>query len=192
MVVVISVQLFILVSVPGYYRLSCLLVQVYRYPYTWFDCGDTYSVEVSYNASAGCGGPTAAADFCISVDVYVGGLPNDEPCTATALPVNTNCVYTTSTTDGATDTPGVTAPGCANYLGSDVWFSAVVPANGAIDIEFLNGVLTDGGAAVYTGPDCSNLTLLECDDDDGCSNASIQFVWFNTGIYNLDSCLRIW
>ena len=153
----------------GIIELSCLTgaPSTDTHILTGLTVGDSYSIEVSYNASAGCGGPTAAADFCISVDVYVGGLPNDEPCTATALPVNTNCVYTTSTTDGATDTPGVTAPGCANYLGSDVWFSAVVPANGAIDIEFLNGVLTDGGAAVYTGPDCSNLTLLECDDDDG-------------------------
>ena len=129
--------------------------------------GATYSVQVSYSASGGCGGPNGNAEFCISVDVTTGGVPNDEPCTATVLPVNTNCVFQTSTNDGATDTPGVPAPGCANYQGSDVWFSAVVPANGAVDIEFLNGVLVDGGAAVYTGPSCNNLTLLDCDDDSG-------------------------
>ena len=129
--------------------------------------GNTYSIEVSYNAAGGCGGPNGSAEFCIAVDVTTGGVPNDEPCTATVLPVNVNCVYQTSTNDGATDTPGVTPPGCANYLGSDVWFSAVVPPNGAVDIGFLNGVLVDGGAAVYTGPDCSNLTLIACDDDSG-------------------------
>ena len=98
--------------------------------------GNTYSIEVSYNAGGGCGGPNGSAEFCIAVDVTTGGVPNDEPCTATALPVNVNCVFQTSTNDGATDTPGVPAPGCANYQGYDVWFSAVVPANGAVDVEF--------------------------------------------------------
>ena len=175
---------------PGVIELSCLTGAPSDddHVLTGLVIGNTYSIQVSYNAGGGCGGPNGSAEFCIAVDVTTGGVPNDEPCTATALPVNVNCVFQTSTNDGATDTPGVPAPGCANYQGSDVWFSAVVPANGAVDVEFMNGVLTDGGAAIYTGPDCSNLTLLECDDDGGGLNGLMP----NFELYGLTAGSTIW
>jgi len=94
---------------------------------------------------------------------------NDNPCTATALTVGTTCTYVTSTTVGATATTGPPAPGCANYSGGDVWFSAVVPASGRVVIDSQTGGITDAGMALYTTTPntCSGtFTLVECDDDD--------------------------
>lgn len=92
---------------------------------------------------------------------------NDNPCGALALAVNASCTYTTATTTNATGTTGVPAPGCASYNGGDVWFSAVVPANGNLNIETSTGAITDGGMALYTAPNCNGpFTLVECDDDD--------------------------
>lgn len=90
---------------------------------------------------------------------------NDLPCGAIPLNPNANCNYVTYTNEYATAAPGVPAPGCAAYLGGDVWFSVIVPASGNVLIDTQVGVLLDCGMAVYTGT-CSSLTLVECDDDD--------------------------
>ncbi|MGV9004483.1 hypothetical protein [Flavobacterium sp.] len=90
---------------------------------------------------------------------------NDDCLNAIALPVNTLCSFSTYTNAGATASTGITAPGCSLYSGGDVWFSAVVPANGILQIDTVEGVLTDGGMAIYSGT-CGTLTLIECDDDD--------------------------
>ena len=89
---------------------------------------------------------------------------NDNPCNAIALPVSATCSFTQYTNVNATATPGVPAPGCANYQGADVWFSAVVPASGTIHFDTDIGGITDGGMAVYSGA-CSALTLIGCNDD---------------------------
>jgi hypothetical protein len=91
-------------------------------------------------------------------------LSNDNCSGAISITPSTTCSYTTYTNAGATASAGVPAPGCANYIGSDVWFSVLVPATGALFINSIEGVITDGGMAVYTGT-CAGLTLLQCDDD---------------------------
>ncbi len=91
-------------------------------------------------------------------------LSNDNCSTAIAITPSTTCNYTTYTNAGATASAGVTAPGCANYIGGDVWFSVLVPASGTLVIDSIEGIITDGGMAVYTGT-CAGLTLLQCDDD---------------------------
>lgn len=73
-----------------------------------------------------------------------------------------------STIVGATASAGAPAPGCAQYLGSDVWYSVEIPDSGSITIETgpAQGITTfDSGVAVYSGS-CGTLTLIECDDDD--------------------------
>lgn len=98
---------------------------------------------------------------------------NDDPDTALALTVGD--VYEDNTTLGnnnfASDSqlvdPSIPAPGCANYSGGDVWFSAVVPESGSITVEtqfFEGSALADSGMAIYT-EDLS--MVLDCDDDDG-------------------------
>ncbi|MCF6129756.1 T9SS type A sorting domain-containing protein [Flavobacterium sp. AS60] len=92
-------------------------------------------------------------------------ITNDDPCGAVSLTVNTTCSYATYTNSGAAASGGIPAPGCASYSGSDVWFSAVVPATGVLTVDLQTGVMTDSGMAFYSGT-CGSLTLLECDDDD--------------------------
>lgn len=106
---------------------------------------------------------------------------NDNPCGATALPVNATCTYTTSTTAQATGTTGVPAPTCSNYAGADVWFSVVVPASGGLILDSNTGVVTDGGMALYTAPSCSGtFTQVACDDD-GSANGLMPMI-FATGL----------
>ncbi|MBK6397303.1 MAG: hypothetical protein IPF75_03300 [Bacteroidetes bacterium] len=89
---------------------------------------------------------------------------NDDPCNATPLTAGANCNYVTGDNTNATSTGGVPNPGCASYLGSDVWFSVTVPASGSIDLDSDIGGMFDGGMAVYSGT-CSALTLVSCNDD---------------------------
>jgi gliding motility-associated-like protein len=103
---------------------------------------------------------------------YVSAQPaNDDPCNATALPVNAACTFSSYTNVNATATTGVPAPGCANYQGGDVWFKVTVPPSGAITVDSKQGTLTDGGMAFYTGPNCNTLSLLACDNDNSNNGA---------------------
>lgn len=95
-------------------------------------------------------------------------VPNDDPCNATPLTVNSGCSYTSDDNSGATDS-GIADPGCGSYSGGDVWFEFTVPASGDITIQTQSGGVTDGAMALYSGANCSSLTLLDCDDDGGTS-----------------------
>jgi gliding motility-associated-like protein len=97
---------------------------------------------------------------------------NDEPCNAITLTATATCTYQTFTNAAATATAGVPAPGCANYLGGDVWFQVTVPAGGSLHFDTQTGVITDGGMAIYNAPSCTGpFTLIECDDDDSPNGA---------------------
>ncbi|OUR92680.1 hypothetical protein A9Q87_06480 [Flavobacteriales bacterium 34_180_T64] len=122
--------------------------------------GTTYRIRVQ-SASL----PLATGVICI-YDAAASGTPaSDEPCTATPLTVNATCTFSTFDSTGATDSSPAD-PGCADYQGQDVWFSAVVPASGNLTIDTDdNGTVTDSGIALYTGT-CGALTLVECNDDD--------------------------
>ena len=90
---------------------------------------------------------------------------NDDPCAAAILTPAATCTYQTFTTVGSTPSAGYPAPGCASFQGNDVWFQVTVPASGALTIDCIQGSITDGGMALYSG-DCNTMTLIECDDDD--------------------------
>ncbi|MDB5202470.1 MAG: hypothetical protein JWQ27_1879 [Ferruginibacter sp.] len=101
---------------------------------------------------------------------------NDEPCTAIPITATATCNYTTYTNANATASAGIPAPGCANYLGGDVWFSVVVPASGSLKFDTQTGVITDAGMAIYSAPSCTGpFTLIECDDDDS-PNGLMSFI----------------
>ena len=94
---------------------------------------------------------------------------NDDPCNATPLNVATTCSFVNATNASATASTGVPAPGCAGYSGGDVWFTAIVPANGSLLVTTQANVMTDGGIAFYSGT-CSSLALISCDDNSGTGN----------------------
>lgn len=123
----------------------------------------TYYVQIMRQS----GGDNAnmSGNIC-ATNISTAAPPNDNPCSATVLPVNASCTLTNTTNLNATNTTGVTAPGCASYSGGDVWFSVTIPASGSLNVETYANSLTDGGMAVYSGI-CSALTLVSCDDDSG-------------------------
>ncbi|MEP7170346.1 MAG: hypothetical protein ABI855_13325, partial [Bacteroidota bacterium] len=131
---------------------------------------------------------------------------NNEPCTAINLGTpSTTCSYSGYTNCGATASTGrFTNPGCANYLGGDVWFKVTMPASGQLTVNSTAGILTDGGMAIYAAPTnlCTD-TLIEiaCDDNAGAGNmpmlsiaqppGAVLFIRFwengnnNNGTFNL-------
>lgn len=123
----------------------------------------TYYIQITRRS----GGDNAnmGGNIC-ATNVSSSAPPNDNPCSATPIPVNASCVLTNTTNLNATNTAGVTAPGCASYSGGDVWYSVVIPASGSLNIESYANSLSDGGMAVYSGA-CGALTLVSCDDDSG-------------------------
>lgn len=123
--------------------------------------GVTYYITVDTWPTPDC------TDFTIDI---IESVPpnNDDPCNAIALTVGSDCVVGYYTNAGSTSTTGVPDPGCANYVGNDVWFTAVVPAGGEIFIDMVDLDIFDGGMAVYEGT-CNSLTLVQCDDN-GSSN----------------------
>lgn len=85
---------------------------------------------------------------------------NDNCANAIPLTVGSSCTPATYTNDYAT--PEGTAispnPTCGFYQGADVWYTAVVPASGALRIETTT---TNAQTAIYTGT-CGNFTQLIC------------------------------
>ncbi len=91
---------------------------------------------------------------------------NDDPCNAITLTVAAACSYNTYTNACATPTNSIPPPGCGNYIGSDVWFKATVPASGQLTVTTNTGVMTDGAMALYTAATCSTgFALVACDDN---------------------------
>lgn len=121
--------------------------------------GITYYLIVDNYSSS------ASAGYSVKVEGPLSSPANDECADAITLTVGTSCSYTEYTNENATHSAGVPEPGCANYLGGDVWFKVTVPASGHLIIDTDEGVITDGGMAIYSGS-CGSLTLIECDDDD--------------------------
>lgn len=122
--------------------------------------------------------------------VTSGGPSNDEPCTATPITPSLTCSYTTYTTACATGSVGPPAPGCANYITNDVWFSLTVPASGTLTFDSQTGVILDGGMAVYSGT-CGSLTLLGCDDD-ASTNGAMPMLTLNSLTPGATLWIRFW
>ena len=117
-------------------------------------------------------------------------VASDDPCTASPLSVNSNCIYVASTNVGATASAGVPNPGCANYTSGDIWFKAIVPPGGAINIDTQDGTMTNSGMAIYSGT-CNNLTLLQCDDNSSL-NGNMSYIAAIGLIPGSTVWIRIW
>lgn len=131
-----------------------------------------YYVRV-YTTSTG-----VASNFTMCIGTPPPPPPNDDPCGAISITIAGTCAFTQYTTESATASPGIPAPGCAGSVFIDVWFKFVVPSSGAIIINTNTGVITDSGMAIYSSSDntCNGtLTLIECDDDDS-PNGTMSFI----------------
>ena len=92
---------------------------------------------------------------------------NDNPCNAVVLAPNLSCTNTPGTLAAATPTPSIPAPGCANYVGGDVWYRVTVPASGQITVTTSQqGGGINTGMAFYTAAACTGpFSLVSCNDD---------------------------
>lgn len=111
----------------------------------------------------GCPDQTEDVIICVPI------ICNDEPCIATPLAVGTSCSYSSFNSTGSTISSGMYEPGCASFsatLSEDVWFSAVIPANGVLEIQARDDAGVAGayypGIAIYSGP-CGDLMHQGCD-----------------------------
>lgn len=127
--------------------------------------GNTYYVRVySYSDEEG-----ADTTFDICVLTIPPPPANDDCSGAVALVtgVNFGANAVETTVGGATASTTTPNPTCASYSGGDIWYSAVIPADGGLVFETgaSAGVNTfDSGMAVYSGT-CDALTQIGCDDD---------------------------
>ncbi|MBK8500647.1 MAG: CUB domain-containing protein [Flavobacteriales bacterium] len=81
--------------------------------------------------------------------------PNDSPCSATALPVPILCNYQLTNVLWGTTTAGYPNPSCGAYAGRDVWYTAVVPASGNLQVQATLVSASSIGIAAYTTPACN-------------------------------------
>jgi hypothetical protein len=132
--------------------------------------GSTYYIRVG--RMSGNGTASMNGTICVTSVTPPPAPSNDDPCQATLLSVGASCSYIYSTNVSATNTSGVTAPGCGGYSGGDIWFKAVVPSSGAIVFTTDTGSVIDGAMAAYSGS-CGSLTLITCSDDGYGANAKM-------------------
>ncbi len=104
-------------------------------------------------------GNDEGGDFTICL--WEPTLPANNNCLdAIALNVGNSCNFTTYTNDFATpeDISIAANPSCGAFRGADVWFTAVVPASGALRIEKTTNF---SQTTLYTGT-CGNFTPFLC------------------------------
>jgi hypothetical protein len=87
--------------------------------------------------------------------------PNDEPCGAIALPMNSDCQFFNTGSNAATLSviagAGTAPAGCVSgaLLQNDVWFSTTVPPSGLIGIATEEGSICAGSYNLYTATACN-------------------------------------
>jgi len=139
---------------------------------TGLTVGQTYYIRVySYSDEDG-----ADTTFNICVTTPPNPPANDDCVNAIALTVGNSLTSNAveSTVAGATNSTGVANPDCGTYTGGDIWFSAVVPADGNITFETgASGTNTsfDSVIAAYSGT-CGSMTQIGCIDQGSANNFS--------------------
>lgn len=117
--------------------------------------------------------PPSAVSFDLSVSLTGMGVPNDLPCNATVLPLNTNINGDNSCSGGSSE-PG--APSC--WTGgalNTVWY-AVTPTTNTLTVKTFLGTLSNTQIALYQGS-CASLTQVaptssSCNQDISCGSNS--------------------
>lgn len=80
---------------------------------------------------------------------------NDSPCAAIPLSVPTLCTYQSASVLWGTTVAGFPTPSCGAYAGRDVWYTAVVPASGNLQVQTTLLSASSIGIAAYSAASCS-------------------------------------
>lgn len=123
--------------------------------YSGLTTGNTYKVRI-YHYFAGSG----TGNFTICITTPPPAPTNDACASAIPLTVNSSCTYTSSTTDGASES----LSGCSGFADDDVWFSFVATNS----LQTINVSPTDNYLdlvyQLYTGS-CGGLSSVACVDN---------------------------
>ncbi|RYF46737.1 MAG: T9SS type A sorting domain-containing protein, partial [Cytophagaceae bacterium] len=154
------------------------LTNTLLYPLAGLTANADLDVYIRTNCGNGNFSDWVQIDLNLSADT-----DNDECSGALSLEVGTdfNSGAVISTSIGAS-TSTVNLPSCQSNVVNDVWFSAVVPANGALTIQTglaLGSLNLNTVVSVFTGT-CGNLTQVACND-----NASLLNLFSNVTVANL-------
>lgn len=150
--------------------------------------GTQYYIYIAYYSTTGLS--TNTGTFTMSRTCVAPPTPpiNDNPSGSISITLNTG-TYSTYTNVNATSTLETT-PTCASYAGEDVWFSVVVPSNGIVELDMIEGVITDAGMAVYTGT-IGSLTEIGCDDDNS-ANGLMPYLYLTGLSAGQTLYIRVW
>lgn len=148
--------------------------------------GQQYYIWIAHWLS----GNATTGTFTISRTCQAPPTPpiNDNPSGAIPLTFNLG-TYSTYTNEYSTATLE-TSPTCASYTGEDVWFSVVVPSNGIVEIDMIQGDIIDAGMSVYYGS-IGSLIELDCDDDNS-TNGLMPYLNLNGLSQGQTLYIRVW
>ncbi|MEO8590782.1 MAG: hypothetical protein ABI432_15510 [Flavobacteriales bacterium] len=118
---------------------------------------------------------------------------NDNPCGADPIPVGAVCNFNPASTSWATQTNPPAVPACGTFVGSDVWYSAVVPASGALAIQTNHVSATNLAMAVYSAPSCAGPFTSQGCNADIAPGVLTPFISFNLpALAGQTVYIRVW
>lgn len=122
------------------------------------------------------------------------GITNDECSSAMVLTVGSTCVSTFASNVDATASSPAPMGGCSSTGYKDVWFRFTMPdvINPAVTIRTTAGSLANAVMEVYSGNDCSILSVIACEDNNDNGNGSSMPVINLTGSPNMNVWVRVW
>lgn len=147
-------------------------------PSTTATAGTGATVYTWTISNPGC--PSSSASITVNLPVC-----NDDPCGAYPLTVvsSTNCTPTVNLTNvGSTFSTGMPDPACGYVNGTtsgDVWYSAVVPADGQLQITAVGDVNFDPMVSVYDGA-CASLQAAGCVASNGYASNAFPLTYAGT------------
>ncbi|MDO7874588.1 T9SS type A sorting domain-containing protein [Hymenobacter sp. ASUV-10] len=163
--------------------------------------GLTPATGYQFYVTQNCGGIIGSSPISAAEAFTTNQTPpvNDDCAGALDVPIQygSQCISQTSADNSAaTDSPNVPAPGCAQYMGQDLWFKVTVPASGELTVKTVDPTagsnITDTGMAIYSGT-CGNLALVDCDDDGaGGAKSLIEFTGATARTPGEVLYIRVW
>ncbi|MFM9027879.1 MAG: hypothetical protein ACKOQ6_07765, partial [Bacteroidota bacterium] len=150
------------------------------------------------------GGTIRQGDFYFCVEAAcTTSVPNDDPCVALNIPVNSGCIYNgpyTTSCSSVSQQAGLLNPTCGGFtvagtgMTRDVWFTATVPPSGQVTIDVQSVNIADAAMAVYTAANCTTgtaFTQIGCDDNSS-ANPTMPYLSLTGLTPGATLYIRIW
>jgi hypothetical protein len=173
----------------------------------WIDAGDvigdttllasglTPNTTYEWRVRAKCDSNMFSNWSSVATFNTTGTLPiNDDCASATLLTVETGCVNTFASNAGTTASIPPPVGGCESNDYKDVWFKFTMPdtTNPTVTIRTTAGSLANAVMEVYSGTECSVLSLIACEDNNDNGNGSAMPVINLTGTPSTTIWVRVW